>query len=163
MDILSILIGVIISSIVTAISSESIIKGIGQLLTKIDLPKSAVIEGTWIAEFSISESGQISTYSEAIKIIKRLGIIYGYNIPHEKNHELLKKVEEKKPMRLKGNMIDNRFFTGVWFHPNRKSRYHGSYQLLLELSGSKLTGTWTGYSESQNQITSGSWIWNKID
>lgn len=157
------IIGIIISAIVSAMFSESILQGIGLMLSKIDLPKQAVIEGVWKAEFTLNENDTIVTYKEKIKLIKRLGKIYGYNNPDPENHDLLKKVENKNPLRLTGNLVDNRYFTGVWFHPNRKSRFHGSFQLLFELSGNKMAGNWTGYSESKNIIDSGKWTLIKVE
>jgi len=156
------IIGVVISAIISALFSESILRGIALFLAKFDLPSQSSIEGIWEASFSMSdEHGVEKRYKEKIKIVKRLGNIYGYNVPDSNNHELLKTVESKKPLRIRGSVVDNRYFTGVWFHPSKKSRFHGSYQLLLNLSGDKMEGVWTGYRESSNCIESGNWLWNK--
>jgi hypothetical protein len=157
METTTLIIGIIISAIVSAVYSESILQGMGLLLAKINLPNQADIEGVWKVEFTLKEDESVSIFKETIKIVKRLGIIYGYNIPDPENHEVLKKVEENKPLRLRGNLVDNRYLTGVWFHPNKKSRFHGSYQLLVDLSGNKMSGRWTGYSETKNSIDFGSW------
>lgn len=161
MDITTTLIGVVISATVSAMYSESILQGLGLLLSKIDLPKKADIEGIWKVEFTLTENETEVTFNETIKITKRLGIIYGYNIPDPSNHDLLKKVEENKPLRIRGDLVDNRYLTGVWFHPNRRARFHGSFQLLVDLNGNKMSGNWTGYSEIKNKIDSGSWIFYK--
>lgn len=157
------ILGAIISAIISALFSESILQGLGKLLSKIDLPLKADIEGIWDVEFTMREGNTTHVYNESIMIIKRLGIMYGYNIPDQNNHRLLRLVEEKKPLRFRGNLIDNRYVTGTWFHPDKRSRFHGSFQLVLELSGKRMKGIWTGYRESKNVIDSGKWIWSKRD
>lgn len=162
MDTVGYIIGIVISAVISALFSESILRGIALFLAKFDLPSQSSIEGIWAASFSMTdEQGVTKTYSEKIKIFKRLGNIYGYNVPDSNNHDLLKTVENKKPLRIRGSLVDNRYFTGVWFHPSNQSRFHGSYQLLLNLSSDKMEGVWTGYSETSNCIESGNWIWNK--
>lgn len=155
------IIGIIISAIISAIFSERIILWLGQVLSKIDLPSKADIEGVWIAEFSMQEGNDIKTFKEAISVKKRLGVIYGYNIPNPINHDLLNPIANKKPIRIRASIIDNRFLTGIWYHPNRSSRYHGSFQLIIRTSGSKMEGNWTGYRESKNSISAGEWNWKK--
>ncbi|NOW98744.1 hypothetical protein [Mucilaginibacter sp. SG564] len=153
--------GILISAIVSALFSESIVQGLGKLLSKIDLPQRADIEGLWHVEFTMSHNGELVTYREAINVVKRLGTIYGYNVPDAENHELLKLVELNEPLRIKAIIIDNRFITGTWYHPDRKSRFHGSFQLKLGLSGKSMKGVWTGYRESTNLIESGDWLWTQ--
>lgn len=157
----TIIAGIIISAIVSSLFSESIVIGLGKMLAKIDLPQKASIEGIWDATFTLSEGNSVVEYHETIKIVKRLGSIYGYNIPDPKNHEILKEVENLKPLRIRANIMDNRFITGTWYHPNRKTRYHGSFQLLLGVSGNKINGLWTGYRESTNTIETGAWHWRQ--
>jgi hypothetical protein len=155
----TLIIGIIVSAVISGIFSESIVQGIGKLLSKIDLPQKADIEGVWDVEFSMREGKKVICFRETIKVVKRLGIIYGYNIPDLNNHALLKTLEHNKPLRIRASLIDNRYITGTWFHPDRKSRFHGSFQLLLGLSGDKMNGLWAGYRESTNSIDSGSWKW----
>lgn len=155
------ILGIIVSAIISAIFSDRIVFLIGQILTKIDLPIKADIEGIWIAEFSMKEGNRIKSFKEAIEIKKRLGVIYGYNIPNSINHELLSPIADMNPIRIRASIVDNRFLTGIWYHPNRNSRFHGSFQLIVRTSGSQMEGSWTGYRESKNLIGSGEWIWTK--
>jgi len=156
--------GIVVSAIISALCSEAILRGVAMALSKVDLPRRSTFEGTWEATFTMAgEDGVAKSYSEKIKLVKRLGTYYGYNVPDSNNHELLKTVDAQKPMRLRGTIVDNRYFTGVWFHPSNQSRFHGAYQLLLGLSGESMEGVWTGFSESRNGIEAGSWTWKKND
>lgn len=64
----------------------------------------------------------------------------------------------EKPLRLKGVLSDNRYFTGFWYHPEDLCRYHGSFQLLLESNCLQMKGQWIGYSESKHKINNGLWV-----
>lgn len=157
MDTITFIIGIIISTIISATYSETILQVLGQLLSKIDLPTQADIEGVWKVEFTVIENEIEVTFQETIKIKKRLGIIFGYSIPDTSNLELLKNLVNNKSLRIRGKLVDNRYLTGVWFHPNRRARFHGSFQLLVGLSGNNMSGSWLGFSETKNMIDSGSW------
>jgi len=109
----------------------------------------------------MEEQGEVRVYKEAIVLKMRLGVVYGYNIEHEVNHEILSPIAHKRPIRIRASVIDNRFLTGVWYHPNRRSRYHGAFQLVIRTSTSLMEGNWTGFRESKNLITAGEWRWTK--
>lgn len=158
---MDLILGIIISVLVSFIFSEQLKRGLGLLLSKIDLPSNADIEGLWIAEFTMVEGGSTKTFKEAVLLKKRLGVVYGYNVQHKLNHELLSSVASKKPIRIRANIVDNRFLTGIWYHPQRGSRYHGAFQLLIRTSGSQMEGNWTGFRESKNIISAGEWNWEK--
>jgi len=126
------------------------------------MKKKSDIEGLWLAEFTLNENGNISKYKEAIKIVKRLGTVYGYNVPHPENHEALMTVDKNVPLRVRAILVDNRYLTGNWFHPNKMARFHGSFQMIVRLSFTEMTGVWTGFSESKNSIDKGDWNWTRL-
>ena len=163
MDLTTAIIGIVVSSIMSIIFSNQIVNFIGVYLTKIDFKKQSKIEGDWLVEFTMIENNQIVTYTEGIRLVKRLGNIYGYNIPHTKNHYKLKVVESKKPLRVRASLVDHRYLTGNWFHPDELSRFHGAFQLLIKTNQIEMNGIWTGYSESKNRIHTGEWNWIKIN
>lgn len=157
------IIGIIISSVISVIFSEQIINFLGVYLAKFDFKKQSKIEGEWVVEFTMIEKDKNVTFKERIRLVKRLGSIYGYNIPHAENHEKLKKVENKKPLRVRASLVDHRYLTGNWFHPDEVSRFHGAFQLLIKTSQTEMNGIWTGYSESKNEIHTGKWKWIKLN
>jgi len=153
------ILGIIISAIVSTIFSDKIIDAFGIFLSRIDLPHQTKLEGDWKAIFTIKENEIISSYEERILIVKRLGTLYGYKI--ENVNSTVESKISRKTIRVRARIIDNRYLTGYWFNPNKNSRHHGSFQLLVELSGKKMSGIWTGYSETKNKIHEGDWIWEK--
>jgi hypothetical protein len=58
---------------------------------------------------------------------------------------------------------DNRLFTGIWFHPEQRSHYHGAFNLIVRQDNDNIDGIWLGYSESKNIIETGRWIWERIE
>ena len=102
-------------------------------------------------------------YTEIILLKKRFGTIYGYIVDDDRNYEQLQLVMKKNPLRLKGFISDNRYFTGLWYHPIETYRYHGSFQLLIEPNYIKMNGQWIGYSESKQIINNGIWTWDKLE
>ncbi|MCF0043632.1 hypothetical protein [Dyadobacter fanqingshengii] len=149
----------LIPFIISALFNESILQGIAKLFSKIDLPRKTKLKGTWDVHFSINNNGQQVVFSEVVQIRESMGFVFGNNVPDLKNHPKLKAVQTKRPRRIKAIVIDNRYVTGTWYHPDGKTRYHGSFQLLLAVSGSEMAGIWTGYRESTNDIESGTWNW----
>lgn len=83
-------------------------------------------------------------------------------MPDISNYEKIKPYASKKPLRVRGELVDNRYFTGYWFHPIERNRCHGAFQLLVNIKGNTLTGTWIGFSESQNKVNSGDWVWERV-
>ena len=118
----------IISSAISVLLSDKIIDGITKILIKLGLSKKADISGLWKADFEIGKGRRKVTYTEIIKLENRLGVVWGHINPHEDNYEALKQHMQKKPLRVKGSLADNRFFTGFWYHPIESYRCHGSNQ-----------------------------------
>jgi hypothetical protein len=88
--------------------------------------------------------------------------LVGRIVPHKNNYPALHAVNKDRPLRLRGTVKDNRYFTGVWFHPVRQSHHHGAFELLLNADGEQMMGLWFGYSESRNTIESGEWVWRRV-
>jgi hypothetical protein len=158
-----VILGCIVSSIISVLLSDKIIDGIQKALFQLGLSKNVDISGLWKADFEIGRGEKKKTYTEIIGLNNRLGVIWGHISPDSKNYYDLKLYMEKKPLRVKGSLADNRFFTGFWYHPIENCRFHGSYQLLIDRHLTHMEGLWIGYSESGKVIDCGKWIWNKIE
>ena len=154
---------VIVSSIVSVILSDKIIFGIDRLFVRLGISKYSNINGLWKATFIMGNGKNKTEYAEIILLKKRFGTIYGYIANDNRNYERLQSVMNRNPLRLKGFISDNRYFTGLWYHPIETYRYHGSFQLLIEPNFIKMNGQWIGYSESKQIINNGMWIWDKIE
>ena len=157
------ILGIVISSIVSVILSDKIMFGLDRLFIKLGMLKISDITGLWKATFIMGNGKNKAEYTEIILLKKRFGTIYGYIANDSRNYERLQSVMGKMPVRLKGFLADNRYFTGFWYHPIETYRYHGSFQLLVEPNFVKMKGQWIGYSESKQVINSGLWTWEKIE
>lgn len=157
--IISCIISAIISAIISVILSDKIIQGINIIFMKLGLSPNGNISGVWEAHFEIEKT----EYIEIIRLKNRLGIIWGRIEPHELNYSELQSYMNQKPLRIKGSLTDNRFFTGYWYHPIENYRFHGSFQLSIEGSMKKMNGQWIGYSISEKEIINGKWTWKKIE
>lgn len=157
------ILGMVISSIISVILSDKIIFALDRLFIRLEISKSSKISGLWKATFVMGYGKNKKTFEEIILLKKRFGTIYGYIADDQRNYERLQSVMSKKPLRLKGFLSDNRYFTGFWYHPIEISRYHGSFQLLLEPNSIKMDGQWIGYSESKQVINNGLWVWEKLN
>lgn len=156
------ILSIIISSVVSVILSDKIIFGINQIFTKLGISKPSNIAGLWKATFIMGYGKNKVEYTEIILVKKRFSTIYGYIANDSRNYARLQYVMGKNPIRLKGFLADNRYFTGFWYHPIETYRYYGSFQLLIEPNFVKMKGQWIGYSESKKIINNGLWIWEKL-
>jgi len=157
------ILGMIISSIVSVILSDKIIFGIDRLFVRLGISKYSHITGLWKATFVMGYGKNKTEYTEIILLKKRFGTIYGYIANDSRNYTRLQSVMKQEPLRIKGFISDNRYFTGFWYHPIETYRYHGSFQLLIESNFIKMNGQWIGYSEHKQEIDNGLWIWEKLD
>lgn len=157
------ILGMIISAIVSVILSDKIIFGIDRLFVKLGVSKYSYVTGLWKAIFVMGQGKNKVEYTEIILLKKRFGTVYGYIVDDSMNYKQLQLVMKQKPLRIKGFISDNRYFTGFWYHPIETYRYHGSFQLLIEPNFIKMSGQWIGYSESKQIINNGLWIWEKLD
>lgn len=159
--ILKFVIGPVVAIIVTLMVSEPLKTRLAPIVARIGSKKEGSITGKWLAtyHFDTEETPRIET----IEVSKLLGNYVGHIIPHKRNHNDLKKIENTKCLRLRGEVKDNRFFTGIWFHPNPKNHHQGAFNLLIQTNNEELHGKWLGYNESENVIESGRWEWKRIE
>lgn len=155
--------GMIISSVISVILSDKIILALDRLFIRLGISKCSNITGLWKATFVMGRGKNKEEFEEIILLKKRFGTIYGYIANDTRNYKRLHSFMDKNPLRLKGFLSDNRYFTGFWYHPIETFRYHGSFQLLLEPNFIKMIGQWIGYSESKQAINNGTWTWEKLD
>lgn len=153
------ILGMLVSSVISVIFSDTIIQGIRKTLFHFGILKDINLSGTWIATFYMNNK---KAYQEVIKLHHKVGLVFGYIEPDSRNYEKLQQVMYKKPMRIKGSINDNRYFTGFWYHPIEQYRHHGSYQLLIHSTAIKMEGQWIGFSETSKIISHGKWEWEKI-
>lgn len=119
------------------------------------------IEGSWVATFTIERDGSTEEYTEVIQLKRAIGRVVGRIVPDQRNYVAISQVAARRPLRVIGEFVDSRYFTGMWFHPLERSRFHGAFQLLLHPSGASMDGRWIGFSESLVQIDSGMWHWER--
>jgi hypothetical protein len=98
-----------------------------------------------------------------LEISSLLGALVGRVVPDTRNYPALHAVDKTRPLRLRGTVKDNRYFTGIWFHSVRHSHHHGAFELLLNVDGEAMTGLWLGYSERKNMIETGRWDWKRYN
>lgn len=158
-------IGGVISSmaalVIGAAFGDKIKLYLGRLLASLSEVNEG-IEDDWVADFTVYRGGQATTYTEIIRIKYRLGVLFGAIEPDDRNHNSLKAVQTKRPLRLRGEVKDNIYFTGYWYHPIETARYHGAFQLVIHPDGKAMSGKWVGYSETLHQIDSGAWSFKRI-
>jgi hypothetical protein len=153
--------GPILALVVTLLLSEPLKNRLAPLVAKLGSKREVGVTGQWKATFTYGPSDE--TFVEAIEISSLFGVFVGRVIPHADTYPELKRNEKSKPLRLRGEVKDNRYFTGVWFHPLRRSHFHGAFELLIHQNGEQMNGMWLGYSERKNTIESGDWTWERLD
>ncbi|MBX3658554.1 MAG: hypothetical protein KF740_08990 [Ramlibacter sp.] len=119
------------------------------------------IEGQWKATFSMNRDENTQSYVEVIEMTSALGVVEGRIVPDDRNYEALKEQANTKPLRIRGEVGESFYLTGVWFHPLDTHRFMGSFQLLLSPSGKEMRGKWLGFSETLGSIDSGEWVFER--
>ena len=153
-------IGPIVSIVVTLLLSDKLKDLLAPLVASLGSKNERGVTGRWVATFTYGDEAK--KYTEVIEIKILLGAIVGRIIPHTLNHSRLTKVASSEPLRLRGNIKDNRYFTGLWMHPTQRSHYHGAFELIVHQDGETMTGMWLGYSEVKNVIENGEWQWERL-
>jgi hypothetical protein len=159
--VLKLISGPVVAIIVTLLVSEPLKNKLAPLVARLGTKKEEGITGKWKAIFYYGK--EETQYIEVLELSSLLGNIVGHIIPHEINHADLKLVETEKPLRLRGEVKDNRFFAGIWFHPNRQNHHQGAFELLINTNNEEIYGIWLGYSENKNVIESGRWEWQRLE
>ena len=120
--------------------------------------KKRGIEGIWKGTFTVVRGHVSVQYVEAIEITRALGIVEGRIVPDARNYDALQTISDERPLRLRGEVGESFFLTGVWFHPLQTHRFTGAFQLAMDPSGKAMKGKWVGFSETLAAIDSGEWI-----
>lgn len=151
--------GPIVAIFVTLMFQEPVRRWLAPIAARFGLWQDAGLNGVWKATFyyGVDEI----PFTEIIEIKSFLGQIVGHVIADERNHGTVAAIANEKPLRLIGSIKNNTFFTGVWYHPNKRNHHHGVYKLLIPLNQESMDGSWIGYSESQKSIETGRWEWKK--
>lgn len=146
--------------IVTLLFSETLKSWLSPIVLKLGSRKEEGVSGLWTATFFYGKP-EIS-YIEVIELSTLLGYVVGRIVPHTLNQGAAKRVQWVRPLRVKGTVKDNRFFSGTWIHPERLSHHYGAYDLIIRQNNTEMQGMWLGYSESKNIIETGRWEWRRI-
>jgi hypothetical protein len=154
-------IGPIVSFAVTLVVSDPLKNVLAPLVCYLGSKTDEGIKGRWKATFYYGDDE--TPHNELIQISILLGSVVGHVLSHPDGHDQGSKNNRFIPLRLRGNIKDNRYFTGVWFHPHSRSRHHGAFELLIDVSNTAMSGVWLGYNEKHNVVASGRWVWVRID
>jgi|GEM_PF-5431512 len=157
MFILTAILSSVISIIVGIICADRVKQFFGKLI-KTD---SDPIIGKWIGTFEVLEGAETKSYIEILNIKKEFGFYVGRIVKDARNYDAIKRVEDKKPVRLKAERKSTSLLTGIWHHPIDNNRSHGSFQLLIPPNGDEMVGVWIGLSETSDTIVSGMWNFAK--
>lgn len=155
------ILSIILTSIISIALSDKIIDGISKIMVRIGIYTDIDITGKWEATFFVPRDGYIEKFTEVILVKRRFGTILGYIDNSSLNYNNYRAKRYTKILRVRGYITDNRYFTGFWHHPDKISRYHGAFQLLINGSAKTMRGIWTGYSEQKKHINSGEWVWKR--
>ncbi len=153
----------LIGLLLSLLFGDSLKRGVFAAASKLSLRQSDGLDGLWLATFYFPnpESGGEIEYVEVVELQEQFGLVTGRIVPDPRNHTLIKGVEARRPVRLRGQLKDNNYLTGIWLHPRRRAHYHGSFQLIVYPSGDEMDGQWIGFSRSKNQVLSGRWHWQR--
>ncbi|MBY6263099.1 hypothetical protein EI613_14425 [Azospirillum sp. 412522] len=152
--------GPTIGIIITVLLTEPLRDRLVHILNSLGSKRNTGISGLWKASFYFGENDK--DYVEYINIYYKYGIVVGAISPSEDNYIELRKVHDEKPLRVRGTVKDNMFFSGTWFHPVRHSHHTGEFTLLISRSNDVMIGQWLGYSESHHRIESNKWVWTRV-
>jgi hypothetical protein len=153
--------GPVLGVVVTLLVSEPLKERLAPLVSQLGSKKEEGVTGLWKASFFYGDPAV--QHVQVIEISTLFGSVVGRIIPHELNEGAAKRVQETRPLRVRGTIKDNRFFTGVWFHPERRSHHHGAFDLVVRQNNLQMEGMWLGYSETKNVIETGRWVWERIE
>ena len=158
--ILKFVIGPIVAVIVTLLITDPLKTRLAPLVLRFGSKKQVGVGGRWVATFYFGENE--TPFVEVIEMSKLLGFVVGRIVPHKLNVGNAKAIQHAKPIRVRGTIKDNRFFTGIWLHPERHSHHHGAFDLVIRQSNVLMEGMWLGYSESRNRVVVGRWEWRRL-
>jgi hypothetical protein len=62
--------------------------------------------------------------------------------------------------QMLGTVDKDQVVTGIWRDIEKGNRYHGCFQIYIDINEQAMHGYWTGLSKDQN-IKSGKWVWER--
>jgi hypothetical protein len=119
-------------------------------------PSRNVMSGQWSARFLYVDGEWYHERLEAT--VDDTGHFTARIVPSLDNHPRTGRVDHLHPERASGTVSGSRFITGVWRNPVRLDQ-EGAFQLRISSEEDKLVGGWLKYSDSRNEVVSGSWEW----
>lgn len=179
-DIATNLIASLIAFVIGAIFKERIRTFFLNLIDRIQTARSTDIDGVWETHFSFRrrtksstlsdgattlieiEEGEEKHYTEIIELKSSYGRILGRLKPDPRNGERLAAVQHRRPIRIRGEIRCDRYFTGSWYHPIKTNLNHGAFQMIISCNGRCMRGKWVGFRDS-DEIVTGIWEWKKLD
>lgn len=154
-------VGPIVAVVVTLLVSDPLKERLAPWVTRLGSKKEEGVSGLWKASFYYGEPEV--AHIQVIEISTLFGSVVGRIVPHNLNEGAAKRAQSTRPLRVTGTVKDNRFFTGTWFHPERRSHHHGAFDLIIRQNNLHMEGMWLGYSETKNVIETGRWIWERLE
>lgn len=119
--------------------------------TRSRLPGS--YSGVWFSRYEYYSSGRDATFTAAHYVV----------ILQHDNRLTVRSLPGSSPSTLEMDLtVDGHVTTGTWSEltaPDgyyRGARYHGSIQLLIELTGSRMAGKWVGFGKNF-EVNTGPW------
>jgi hypothetical protein len=155
------IIGPIVGVLVTLLVSEPLKERLAPLVMRLGSKRQVGVSGLWKATFYYGDAE--TSHVQVIEISALLGLIIGRIVPHELNEGAAKRAEDGRPLRVRGAVKDNRFYTGTWLHPEKRSHHQGAFDLIIRRDNMRMEGMWLGYSETKNIVETGRWIWERIE
>lgn len=109
--------------------------------------------GVWLSRYEYYSSGRDATFTAAHYIV----------ILQHDDRLTVRSLPGSSPSSLEMDLtVDGHIATGVWSERTapqgyyRGARYHGSIQLLVELTGNRMAGKWVGFGKNF-EINTGPW------
>ena len=165
MDIIGIItssiVGAIISLIFSLLFTDFLRDLLATLVIRFARSSKKDISGQWRSVFTVKRSGTLLNVEEILEMKTGLGIVVARKCIND-SKGINQGKDKNKPLRLRGELQDGRYLTGIWYHPSQISRFHGSFQLVLRQNGKHMSGIWTGFDENKNKVVSGEWVFERV-
>jgi hypothetical protein len=154
-----------IGIVLTLLFGDALKNATFSLMSKLSLHDEDGLNGVWIATFYYPhpDTGASTPFTEAIRLEERLGMVTGRVVDDPHNTPREGRAKSKNPVRLRGQLKDNNYLSGIWLHPSRQAHYHGSFQLIVYPSGNDLRGQWIGFSQTKNEVVADRWEWVRAE
>lgn len=109
--------------------------------------------GVWLSRYEYYSSGRDATFTAAHYVV----------ILQHDDRLTVRSLPGSSPSSLEMDMtVDGHVTTGTWSETTaqngyyRGARYHGSIQLLIELTGTRMAGKWVGFGKNF-EVNTGPW------